>query len=71
MVVSGWLSLWVVVIIIVIVVVIVVVVVVVVMVVVMCDGGGDDVGDMAACSGVEAQMLRCQHRVAGRTAWPV
>ena len=55
MVVSGWLlSLWVVVI-------AVVIVIVVVVVVVVCDGGGDDVGDVVACSGVEAQMLRCQH----------
>ena len=37
----------------------------------MCDGGGDDVGDMAACSGVEAQMPRCWHQVGGRTAQPV
>ena len=59
-----------VVIVIVIVVVVVVVMVVVVMVVVMCDGGGDDVGDVVVCSGIEAQMPRCQHRVAGRTARP-
>jgi preprotein translocase subunit SecG len=58
MVVSGWLSSsWVVVI----VVVIIIVVVVVVVVVVVCDGSGDDVGDMAACSGIEAQMPRCWH----------
>jgi hypothetical protein len=48
-----------------------IVVVVVVVVVVMCDGGGDDVGDVAVCSGIEAQMPRCRHRVAGRTARPV
>ena len=60
-----------VVIVVVIVVVVVVVVVVIVVVVVVCDGGGDDVGDVSACSGVEAQMLRCQHQVAGRTAQPV
>jgi hypothetical protein len=53
------------------VVIVVVVVVAVVVVVVMCDGGGDNVGDVVVCSGIEAQMLRCWHQVAGRTAWPV